>query len=202
MSVNMENDYEENMSARLESHFEPFIARCRLGDWEHAKRVVGWIERLGADHPKFNLMVMAGYVHDIGWSGLVPENRKLTRDELLRLQPRADKQTSCLVKEATKGLGLADEDMETVLRLVRATESYVATRDDEVIMVDADSLSKTAPEHITQKYEPSDWLGMCSLFEERLPPMVTTELGKKLLGPLLVELRCSLVEELEAGGNM
>lgn len=176
----------------LEKHFEPYILKCRPGDWEHAKRVVKWIQKLGENHPNYELLIIAGYIHDIGWSGLVPQDKKLSRDELLKIQPEADKQTEVLAKEAIGFLNLTTTELDTVLRLIKATETYISTQPDEIIMVDSDNLSKTDPNHIKEKYAPSDWMRICDLFEENLPHRIKTTEGKKLFVPLLKDLRTQL----------
>lgn len=186
--------------SNLEKHFAPYILKCRSGDWEHAKRVVKWIQKLGEDHPNYDLLIVAGYIHDIGWSGLVPKDNKLSRDELLKIQPDADKQTETLVKEATGFLNLTETELDTVLRLIKATETYVSTQPDEEIMVDSDNLSKTDPNHIKEKYAPTDWMSICDLFEEKLPQRIKTREGKKLFVPLLKELRTQLQQE-QQGAN-
>ena len=114
----------------LQSHFEPHILKCRTGDWEHAKRVVSWIKELAGNREDLNLLVIAGYIHDIGWSGLVPQGRKLSRDELLKFQPRADKQTNTLVKSVLSGFSLTQSEINKILRLIKATETYEATQED------------------------------------------------------------------------
>lgn len=178
--------------SNLEKHFEPYILKCRPGDWKHAKRVVRWIQKLGENHPNFELLIIAGYIHDIGWNGLVPQDKKLSRDELLKIQPDADKQTEALIKKATGFLNLTTDELDTLLRLIKATETYVSTQPDEEIMVDSDNLSKTDPSHIKEKYAPSDWMKICDLFEEKLPQRIKTQEGKKLFVPLLKKLRKQL----------
>jgi predicted metal-dependent HD superfamily phosphohydrolase len=180
----------------LSSHFETYISKCRPGDWEHAKRVVSWIKELGGDRDDLDLLVVAGYIHDIGWSGLVPNNEKLSREELLKIQPQADKQTETLAKSALASLLLSDDEFNKVLRLIKATETYEANQEDEMILVDADNLSKTSPDHVREKYVKSDWLNICSLFEEKLPQRIKTEKGKQLFPIRLAELRKSLEAEL------
>lgn len=182
----------------LEIQFEPFIAKCRPGDWEHAKRVVKWIDILGEGFPNIQILVVAGYIHDIGWYELVPENAKLSRAELLNIQPQADKQTDSLVRKAVEPLNLSDVELDTVLRLIRATETYEANQLDEEIMVDADNLSKTDPDHVKEKYAKSDWLNMCDLFEEKLPQRIKMETGKRLFVSLLKDLREKLTQDLNS----
>ena len=183
----------------LTEHFELYILRCRPGDWEHAKRVVFWIKELAGKRNDLDLLIMAGYIHDIGWSGLVPSGLKLSREELLKLQPQADKQTDILVRDALSDFSLPKEDLSTILRLIKATETYEATQEDEMILVDADNLSKTSPDHIKEKYAKSNWLSICDLFEEKLPQRVKTEVGKRLFPKKLAELRKTLETELSLG---
>ena len=66
-----------------------------------------------------------------------------------------------------------------------------------MILVDADNLSKTSPEHVKEKYVKSDWLSICDLYEEKLPQRIKTEKGKKLFLVKLAELRKKLEKELE-----
>ena len=172
----------------LIEHFKPYILKCRPGDWEHAKRVVSWIKNLASKRDDLYLLMIAGYIHDIGWSNLVKDESKLTREDLLKLQPQADKHTDALVKLALADLCLSDDDLNKVLRLIRSTETYNATQDDEMIMVDADNLSKTSPEHVKEKYVKSDWLNICKLFEEKFPQRIKTELGKQLFPKKLEKL--------------
>jgi len=158
-----------------------------------------WIKELAGKRNDLDLLVMAGYIHDIGWSELVPDELKLSREELLKLQPQADKQTDILVKNALSDLSLPDEDLGIILRLIKATETYEATQEDEMILVDADNLSKTSPDHIKEKYAKSDWLSICDLFEEKLPQRIKTEIGKRLFPKKLAELRKTLEKELSLG---
>lgn len=188
-----------NNSNNLIEHFEPYILKCRPGDWEHAKRVVFWIKELAGKRNDLELLIITGYIHDIGWTGLVPSGLKLSREELLKLQPQADKQTDILVRDALSNFTLSKEDLDTILRLIKATETYEATQEDEMILVDADNLSKTSPDHIKEKYAKSDWLSICDLFEEKFPQRIKTEMGKRLFPKRLAELRNALEIELSMG---
>ncbi len=182
----------------LETHFKPHILKCRPGDWEHARRVVFWIKELANNRTDLNLLIIAGYIHDIGWSGLIPQGSKLSREELLNLQPKANKQTDVLVKSVLSNFSLTVSEINKILRLVKATETYEATQEDEMILVDADNLSKTSPDHIKEKYVKSDWLSICDLFEKKLPQRIKTERGKQLFPIKLAELRKTLETELKS----
>ena len=190
--------YDMNITkAELEKQFEPYILKCRTGDWAHAKRVVAWIEELGQGRDDLSILIIAGYIHDIGWSGLVKNGEKLSKEELLKIQPQADKQTETLVKESIAPFGFSNEDVQKILRLIKATETYVASEDDEEILVDSDNLSKTNPDHVREKYKKEEWLNMCTLFEEKLPERIKTKKGKELFVTKLAELRSVLEAELK-----
>lgn len=176
--------------------FKRYISDCRPGDWEHAKRVVGWIKDLGKKRKDLNLLIMAGYLHDIGWKGLITGKKKISRKELLKWQPAADRQTEKLTRRALTRFSLTEQEIEKILRLIRATETYRAIKRDEMILVDADNLSKTAPEHIKEKYEKNDWLAVCDLFEKNFPQRIKTARGKKLFPKKLAELRRAIKAEL------
>lgn len=176
---------------------KPYILECRLGDWEHAKRVVGWVKKLGKNRKDLILLVVAAYLHDIGWFGLVNSNRKLTRKKLLNIQPKADAQTNFLVRKVLGEFNLIDIEIKKILRLIKSTETYNATQEDEMILVDADNLSKTATAHVKEKYAKSDWLAICDLFEEKLPERIKTKMGKKLFSAKLRKLREDLIKELK-----
>lgn len=180
----------------LKKIFEPLILNCRPGDWPHAQRVVKWIKQLGVSRNDLPLLIIAGYLHDIGWSGLISNNKKISKTELLKFQPLADRQTEPLVRRALVKSSLVEEEIKQILRLIKATESYQANSDDEQILVDADNLSKTDPDHIKEKYLPKDWLKMCDLFEDQFPLRIKTTVGKQIFRQKLIELRQNLSQEL------
>lgn len=58
--------------------FEPYILKCRPGDWGLCKKSsVFWVKELAGKRKDLDLLIMAGYIHDIGWSGLIPDGLKL-----------------------------------------------------------------------------------------------------------------------------
>jgi HD superfamily phosphodiesterase len=180
----------------LVNHFKPIILECRSGDWEHAVRVVEWIKVLGKDRNDLLILIIAGYLHDIGWYKLVGRRVKLSRAELLKLQPKADKQTETLLTEVLKDINLEGENIKKIKRLIQATETYIAAEEDEKILVDSDNLSKTDPNHIKEKYKKTDWLEIIDLFEQKLPQRIKTKQGKKLFSVKLAELRTNIEMEL------
>jgi len=160
---------------------------------------VTWIKELAGERKDIDLLIIAGYLHDIGWTGLVVNDQKLSRDELLKLQPEADQQTHSLVRAALSPFSPTSDELDTIFRLIKATETYEANQEDETIIVDADNLSKTSPDHVKEKYVKTDWLSICDLFEEKLPQRIKTEKGKLLFPNKLKELRKSLELDLSKG---
>lgn len=176
----------------LEELFKPYIQQCRPGDWEHAKRVVGWVKELVENQKELDLLIIAAYLHDIGWYQLVPKDRKLTRELLLKLQSQASENTEKMVRKALNKIPLSEIEIQKILRLIKATEIYVSKDDDEMILVDADNLSKTSPDHIKEKYAKSDWGKMYRLFVENFPKRIKTEKGKQLFPIRLDQLKSEL----------
>ncbi len=71
--------------------------------WEHACRVAKWVKTLGGERKDSYLLITAAYLHDIGWSGVAPPER-LHLDELLRLQPKANENSSAFITEVLSTL--------------------------------------------------------------------------------------------------
>ena len=59
---------------------KPLMLRCRAGDWEHAKRVVGWIKELAGSRDNLYLLIVAGYIHDLGWKD-VTDGKLLSKEK-------------------------------------------------------------------------------------------------------------------------
>ena len=132
----------------IESH----IIRCRPGDWEHAKRVVRWVKELGQEREDLPLLITAGYIHDIGWRDLL-KKEKITFEELLELEPKANENSEPYIRELLKQLNYKNNDIETILRLVSSADKHKSESEDEAIIVDADQLSKLDIGHLKEKYQ-------------------------------------------------
>ena len=167
---------------------EPHILRCRPGDWGHAQRVVRWVKELGRDREDLPLLITAGYIHDIGWRDLVTNN-KITFDQLLSLEPQANRNSEPFIREVLTELKYTEKDIQTILRLVASADEHKSSKEDEAIIVDADSLSKLDINHIKEKYQPSEWMRLYELWEKRLPSQTKTEKAKELFPGLLKQLK-------------
>lgn len=170
---------------------KPYFDTAREGDWEHALRVVKWVKELGKDREDLNLIITAAYIHDIGWSGIAPKG-KINFDEMLKLEPLANENSSKLIKEVLGRLDFSEEDTETIIRLVEAADDHRSSRDDEEIIVDADNLSKLCKEHMEQKYQPESYKGVIDTFEKEFPNRMKTEVGISLFPTLLSKLKVDL----------
>jgi HD superfamily phosphodiesterase len=171
----------------------PNILRCRPGDWEHAKRVVEWVKKLGEKRADLPLLITAGYIHDIGWRDLFGDN-KMTFAELLRLEPQANANSETYIREVLEETDFDVSEVETILRLVSAADKHESTidNDDEEIIVDADQLSKLCIDHLNEKYEKSEWIKMYELLSRELSKRIKTEKAKSVYPQLLASLKESI----------
>jgi len=141
---------------KLKEIAKPYFLSARSGDWEHALRVVGWVKELGTNRDDLNLLVVAAYIHDIGWSGVAPTG-KIDLDEMMGLEKKANNNSSKLIFEVLTKLQFTDLEIKTVDRLVAAADRHRSEQEDEAVIVDADNLSKLCIEHLREKYQPESF---------------------------------------------
>ncbi len=180
----MENFNEE----KLIEIAKPYFGLAREGDWGHALRVVKWVKELGRGRADLHLLVTAACVHDIGWSGVAPQGKVKSLEEMLKLEPKANKNSSKLVSEVLSKMQFSKTEIEKVKRLVSAADKHKSDQEDEAIIVDADSLSKLCFEHLQEKYEASSFSKFINLWKNEFPNRIKTEKGKELYPDLLSEL--------------
>jgi hypothetical protein len=166
----------------------PYFQTARTGDWEHALRVVQWIKELGQGRQDLHLLIVAGYLHDVGWSGIAPAG-KIDLDEMLKLEPLANQNSPVMVGKILGSLHFSDIEIGIINRLVSAADKHRAEQPDEEIIVDADSLSKLCLEHLNEKYQPESFNKVIELWERELGERVKTAKGKELFPKLLKELK-------------
>jgi hypothetical protein len=184
--------FEESNFAKI---VEPYVLKCRPGDWEHAKRVVKWVKELGDDRGDLYLLIIAGYIHDIGWMGLL-QNDKITFDELLSLEPQANSNSGRLIDEVLKIANFSIDEITTVKRLVSAADKHESSADDEAVIVDADQLSKLNIDHLKDKYEKSEWSRMYELWNRDFDRRLKTEKARMLVPELMANFKISLDNNL------
>jgi len=165
----------------------PYLVSARAGDWEHALRVVKWVKELGSGRDDLNLLITAAYIHDIGWSGIAPKG-KIDLDEMMKLEPKANENSSKLISEVMVKLQFTDLEIQIVNRFVAAADKHQSEQEDEEIIVDADSLSKLCLEHLQEKYQPESFPKLINLWKTELASQIKTQKGKKLFPKLLSEL--------------
>lgn len=182
----------------FKSKAEKEISRCRPGDWNHAKRVVDWVKELGNGRGDLSFLISAAYIHDIGWRDVLPSDKKITFDELLQFEKRANDNSEKFTSEFLQGLEYSPDDIETVNRLIRAADEHASTTDDEAVIVDADNLSKLTIDHLKEKYQSSEWLKMYQVWKDEFAKRVKTEIGKSRFPTLLDDLKISIEKEFAA----
>ena len=181
---------------KLKETAKPYFASARAGDWRHALRVVRWVRELGNGRDDLNLLVTAAYTHDIGWSGVAPKG-KVDLDEMLKLEPKANENSSKLISEVLTKLQFTDSEIQIINRFVAAADNHQSERKDEAIIVDADNLSKLCPEHLQEKYQPESFSKLIKLWKTELANRIRTQKGKKLFPKLLSELEQTVLRMQE-----
>lgn len=170
---------------------KPEMMRCRPGDWNHAKRVVKWIKELGEGREDLSLLITAGYIHDIGWRDLF-KKEKITFEELLELEPQANKNSEPNIRELLKRLDYSIPNTEKILRLVSSADKHESSDEDEEIIVDADQLSKLDIGHLKEKYQKSEWLKMYELWNKEFTESIKTKKAKSLYSGLILSLKMEI----------
>lgn len=170
---------------------EPHLLRCRDGDWNHALRVVGWVKELGEGRRDLALLIVAAYVHDIGWRDVLPPGR-ISLKKLLKFEDRANRNSKPFVADLLKELGYSEKQINVVGRLIEAADAHISTQDDEAVIIDADNLSKLSIDHLREKFKKSEWVKLYRLWEKEFPQRIKTQKGKRLYPTLLAKLRVSL----------
>lgn len=170
---------------------KPYFDHCRAGDWNHALRVVKWVRELGEGREDIDIILAAAYIHDIGWSGVIPAG-KVDFDEMLKYELQANTNTDKYVREVLMQLHYNELDILTVIRLIGAADKHQSTQDDEAVLVDADNLSKLCLEHLQEKYQPESYGKLIKYWEEELSGRIATLKGKKVYPRLLANLKSQL----------
>jgi len=170
---------------------KPYFDLCRPGDWNHALRVVKWVKELGKGREDLDKLVTAAYLHDIGWSGVM-KNEKIDFQEMLTLEPIANKNTPIFVKKVLEKLSYDNKQIQEIIRLINAADNHKANSTDEEIIVDADSLSKLCIEHVQEKYSKDSYSELIKLWEKEFPQRMKTKVGKETYLSLLNKLKLEL----------
>ncbi len=148
-----------------------------------------WVKILGEGRKDLDLLVTAGYIHDIGWRDVVKGAEKLTWDELLKNEPVANNNSEPFAKELLTILGYSPEEIQKILQYIRAADAHESQADDEAIIVDSDNLSKLCLDHLIEKYQKQEWLKVFATWEKEFPTRMKTKKGKEIYPKLLDELK-------------
>lgn len=179
---------------RFKALVKPHILRCRDGDWNHALRVVDWVNKLAKERKDLHLLIIAAYIHDIGWRDVLPKG-KITFDKLLKFEKKANQNSKLFVADILSEAGHAIEEVNIVNRLIKAADDHSSNADDEAIIVDADNLSKLNRDHLREKYQKSEWKKIYELWEKKFPDRIKTSKAKKLYPQLLEKFKQDIEKE-------
>ncbi len=171
---------------------KPYLDNCRDGDWNHALRVVKWVKVLGEGRDNLDLIITAAYIHDIGWTNILPKG-KVNFQKMLKFETQANENTPKFVEAILGKMEFSEEDVHIIIRLIKATDKHDSETNDEAIIVDADSLSKLCVEHVQDKYTPESYQEVISLWESEFPKRFKTQKGKSLYPDLLKKLKANLL---------
>ncbi len=177
--------------ARLIKIVKPYLKQCRPGDWRHALRVVGWVKKLGKNRKDIELLIVAAYIHDIGWTDVMPK-KIINFEEMLKFEDEANKNTPLFAKKVLKEYELPDKKIKEIIRLIKATDKHKSKEKDEAIIVDADNLSKLCLSHLKEKYKPESYEKLVKSWDRELPKIIKTKIGKKKYKSLLISLKKTL----------
>lgn len=176
------------MEKKLIEIAKPYLDKCRPGDWNHALRVVKWIKILGKERNDLDLLITAGYLHDIGWTNVL-NKEKLDFDEMLKYEDKANQNTPVYMREVLEKLNFSERDIITVIRLISSADKHKSELEDEEIIVDADNLSKLNIDHMKEKYSEDSYKKVVKKWEEELANRIKTPLAKEKYPFLLKELK-------------
>ncbi|MDP2924871.1 MAG: HD domain-containing protein [Nanoarchaeota archaeon] len=170
---------------------KPYFEHCRAGDWNHALRVIKWVKILGKGRKDINLLITAAYLHDIGWSGVIQKGL-IDFDNMLKFEAKANENTPRYVMEVLEKLMVKEEEINVIIRLIKAADKHRSQLEDEYVLVDADNLSKLCLEHLKEKYKPDSYPKLIKTWEEELPERIKTQQGKESWPKLLENLKKDL----------
>ncbi len=168
---------------------EHYLIRCRPGDWYHALNVVKWVKILGKGRADLKLLISAAYIHDIGWFELTSDKLLSFDDEMLKLEPKANKNTEKRVRLALEELKFEEKDVKTIIRLIGAADKHHSENGDEAILVDADSLSKLDAEHLIRKFKKTEIPHILAKLEKEMPDWISTKKAKELYPKMMKDLK-------------
>ncbi|MFA5022009.1 MAG: HD domain-containing protein [Patescibacteria group bacterium] len=166
----------------------PYFKSARPGDWQHTRRVVALVKKLGKGRKDLQLLIFAAYLHDIGWSGLAPKG-KIDFAKMIKIEHKVSKNSTKIIKLILQKFDFNSRQTDSVIRLVQATDKHRSKKFDEEIIVDADNLSKLCLKHLREKYQPKSFLKVLKNWQKELPKIIKTKAGKKMYPKLLDNIK-------------
>jgi hypothetical protein len=98
-----------------------------------------------------------------------------------------------MVNKILKPLDYSEIEIKEINRLIKAADKHHSKKEDEAIIVDADSLSKLNLKHLQEKYKKDDWPNLINLWRKELPIRINTKMAKKIYPKLLTDLAKNII---------
>lgn len=174
---------------------KPYILKCKSGDWEHAKKTVEWVKILGKDRDSLDLLIIAAYIHDIGWINVLP-SQQISLKKLIEYEPEANSNTNKNAVPLLADLGYTKDKIKTILSYIKAADAHSSNTKDEAVIVDADNLSKLDISHIRNKFSKDSWIEVFKMLKNDFSKRIKTSIGKEIYPKLLKDLEKDINSKL------
>lgn len=118
-------------------------------DAPHTLEVVNWVKKIMQEHPELGLdrdvMIIAAYAHDWGYSGLFEEKKNLKLKDISKVKPLHMQIGSQKIRDLLKNnifSFLAEDQKKRIVHLVSIHDKVSELEEvDELVLAEADTLS-------------------------------------------------------------
>ena len=190
----------ENLEKSLIEVCREYLTDARPGDWNHTLRTVEWIKSLmeheGGD-PR--ILIPAAYLHDVGWSVVLPTCLKRKSVEKEVLDQYLDGHMiggAELSRKILTDLDYPEDRIERIVHLVSIHDYPEEIKDkDEVLLMEADRLDrfgKTGLERVKSVVKTENIQRKYSTVEKEIDKWFRTGTARKAYRKLMKEIEISI----------
>lgn len=183
------------LEKRLESEVMPLLEKGRQGfDVLHTYEAVAFMEQLiETEGGSERILKTAMYLHDTGYSGLMPKEYGVQDLKAVKEQHMANSERNA--RSILTGLGFLPQEIEKVAYLVRYHDD-----DEELdenwtqelqLVFEADSLAQLS---VPPNFKGNDYPKAFASYEQSRASRFRTKKGNQLLGPLLENARQRMIK--------
>jgi hypothetical protein len=168
-------------------------------DRPHAEAVVYHLIQILNNNPQYNLdrtvMILAGYLHDIGYSKFYKKGAALTREEYMLAKKQHEEIGSQISENILAKVDITSKQKQRILHLVSVHDKInTLTQIDELCFLEADTLGGLDVNFVKPTFSKEQNYKQIEDFKSMRFPKFITEYGKKEFG-VLVDLRNKYYEE-------